>query len=315
MHILKITRQTLVNMLVHAPVVGKHLQLYRSYKSIQYPPGHYYSTIPDLEEVERNKKRIYDNETIRGIDLRQEQQYALLHELKEYYNTIPYDFFNPDQNDALDLRYKMNGAFYRYSDAVFLHCMMRKYRPKRIVEIGSGYSSAIMLDTNELFLDNMGRMTFVEPYPEERLNNLLRQEDEQHATVLKSFIQDIDPAVYTSLGENDILFVDSSHVSKVGSDVNFIFFDILPQLKRGVLIHFHDIFFPFELPVVWTTEWKWFWNENYILRAFLMNNPDYEIILFNSLLHRRYHQWFEQEMPACLIGEEQTGSIWIRKLR
>jgi hypothetical protein len=80
-----------------------------------------------------------------------------------------------------------------------------------------------------------------------------------------------------------------------------------------VIIHFHDVFYPFELPKKWINERKWFWNENYILRAFLMNNSKYEIFAFNSFLHLKKKEWFENEMPNCLLGSDETGSLWIQK--
>lgn len=304
-------KKSIVHLALNAPFIGKHLRLYREYKNIAFEPGHYYSVIPDLNNVETHTKRIFDNETILDIDLREKEQFELLQLLKFYYQDLPYDLSDPDRPSVT--RYHPKGAFYRNSDAIFLFSMIRHFRPKKIIEIGSGHSSALMLDTNELFMNNSISTTFIEPFPEERLLNVLRPEDKKGATVLQAFVQDVDTELFQSLEANDILFVDSSHVSKVDSDVNHIFFNILPRLKPGVLIHFHDIFFPFELPKAWITGRKWFWNENYLLRAFLMNNKDYEILLFNDLLHKRHRDWFLREMPHCLIDEENTGSIWIRK--
>ena len=306
-------KNTIVHLALQAPFIGKHLRLYREYKNIPFAPGHYYSVIPDIDSVETNEARIYGNETIPCIDLRPEAQLQLVKELQPYYDTIPYRFDDHEANDALPFRYKMKDAFYRNSDAIFLHGMMRHFAPKRIIEVGSGHSSAIMLDTNEHFMNGSVQLHFIEPFPEERLLPALRKEDRDGCIILKNFIQDVELERFDTLEANDILFVDSSHVSKIDSDVNHIFFNILPRLRPGVLIHFHDIFFPFELPKTWVTGRKWFWNENYLLRAFLMNNPDYEILLFNDFLHKKYNSWFLQNMPHCLIDAENTGSIWIRK--
>jgi hypothetical protein len=132
--------------------------------------------------------------------------------------------------------------------------MMRTFKPKEIIEIGSGHSSAIMLDTNEICFDNKINLTFIEPYPEERLMKILKDSDKISHTIINKKVQSIDLDTFLSLSENDILFVDSTHVSKVGSDVNFILFEVLPALKPGVLIHFHDIFYPFEMPKHWVLE-------------------------------------------------------------
>jgi len=114
------------------------------------------------------------------------------------------------------------------------------------------------------------------------------------------------------LKEDDILFIDSSHVSKIGSDLNYIFFEILPHLNSGVLIHFHDIFYPFEYPKKWILERNMVFNENYILRAFLEYNSAFNILIFNDFLQYYYKDWFSENMPLCLKNQGQ--SIWLRKL-
>jgi len=192
--------------------------------------------------------------------------------------------------------------------------MMRHFKPQRIIEIGSGHSSAIMLDTNEHFFDNKIHCTFIEPFPEERLMQILRESDKLSHQIIKEKVQSVKLEVFQMLNKNDILFIDSTHVSKIGSDVNHLLFEVLPSLKPGVLVHFHDIFYPFELPKHWVLESRYFWNENYILRAFLMNNEKYEIIIFNTYLQKIKPDWFKKEMPECTEKSEGTGSIWLRKL-
>lgn len=315
MYLTPLIKETFLKLFSIFPSFRKRLSLYRKYKSYPHVPGHYYSLIPDLSDVELRKEKIFYNDDIKDINLRLEEQFRFLNEIKEYYKHIPYTFSEKLPGGNSKYRYDARNDYYRYGDAIFLFCMMLHLKPARIVEVGSGYSSAMMLDTNENFLQNSTHLTLIEPYPEERLFSLLTEKDKKTTTVLKSFVQDTPPEIYRSLEANDILFIDSSHVSKPGSDVNFIVFNILPLLKPGVVIHFHDIFYPFELPSTWVLEKKWFWNENYILRAFLMNNPDYEIVLFNNLLYKKYHSWFEKELPDALIDWQHTGSLWIRKIR
>lgn len=276
-----------------------------------HQPGDFYSTFPSFDEIIENNKRDYENEKILDVDLCLEDQIELLKELKEHYDAIPYNF-SGDQNS--ELRYSPVESQYRFSDAIFLFSIINHYKPKKIIEIGSGHSSALMLDTNELFFENTIHLTFIEPFPENRLLKILKPNDRLTSRVIKSKVQEVDLKLFEELGENDILFVDSSHVCKLGSDLNHIIFNILPILKPGVLIHFHDVYFPFELPKKWISERKWFWNENYMLRAFLMNNNNYKVKLFNSLLHFKCKSWLEENMPICLIGCEETGSIWIKKM-
>ncbi|HEX7587681.1 MAG TPA: class I SAM-dependent methyltransferase, partial [Anaerolineae bacterium] len=124
-------------------------------------------------------------------------------------------------------------------------------------------------------------------------------------------IQEVDLAVFESMQPNDILFVDSTHVSKTGSDVNWILFQVLPRLQSGVYIQFHDIFYPFEYPPEWVMHGR-AWNELYLLRAFLACNERYKIVLFNSFLQQWAKPTLNARMSACLktIG----GSLWLRKL-
>jgi hypothetical protein len=214
-----------------------------------------------------------------------------------------------------NLRYRFTSRpQYRYSDVIFLYNTIRFLRPERIIEIGCGSSSAVMLDINDLFFNSSIKYTFIEPYPEGLLKHL-NDDDKKKKSIIKEKVQDVPMETFDVLKENDILFVDSSHVTKVGSDVNHIIFEIIPRLNKGVWIHFHDIFYPFELPKHWILNNSRFWNESYLLRAFLMNNDAYQIKLFNSFLHDRYKEWFEKELPECLIDKTDTGSIWIEKLK
>jgi hypothetical protein len=189
--------------------------------------------------------------------------------------------------------------------------MLRKFKPRRIIEVGSGHSSAIMLDVNEIY-GNGTHHTFIDP-DTERLDRILRPGDRASNNVIKGKVQDVDMGLFQTLERDDVLFIDSTHVSKVASDVNHIYFNILPSLKPGVLIHIHDIFSGFEYPRRWILNRRWFWNENYLLRAFLMYNRDFEIVLFNSDLQRKMPDWFGREMPECLIRQDDSGCIWLRK--
>jgi hypothetical protein len=191
-----------------------------------------------------------------------------------------------------------------------LHAMLRLIRPRRLIEVGCGYSSAMALDTNELCLDNSVRMTFVEPYPQ-LLYDLMNPGDKERVTIVPSRLQDLDPEFFLQLEANDILFIDSTHVSKVDSDVNYIFFELLPRLKSGVYIHFHDVFYPFEYPKEWVYEGR-AWQELYMLRAFLQDNPRYEIVYFQDFMFGRHRRYFEDHLPLFL--KNSGGNIWLRKV-
>jgi hypothetical protein len=135
--------------------------------------------------------------------------------------------------------------------------------------------------------------------------------DETRVTIVPSRLQDLDPDFFLQLEPNDILFIDSTHVSKVNSDVNCIFFEILPRLKSGVFIHFHDVFYPFEYVKEWVYEGR-AWQELYLLRAFLQDNPLYQIVYFQDFLFRRHRRYFEDHLPQFL--KNSGGNIWLRKV-
>ena len=270
------------------------------------PNGHFYSPIPSIAEIRQNEEKIFStpSDTLPGVDLNQEHQLHLLRVFTKYYKELP---FTEQKIDGL--RYFYENPAYSYSDAIILYCMIRHVKPKKIVEIGSGYSSCVFLDTNERFFSNSIQCTFVEPYPE-LLRSLLKEDDLRRINIFSKRIQDVELSVFESLIENDILFIDSTHVSKVGSDVNRIFFEILPALASGVYVHFHDIFYPFEYPKEWIYEGR-AWNEIYILHAFLQYNSSFEITCFNTFLEHFFEDYFITNMPLCL--RNPGGSLWLRK--
>lgn len=206
-------------------------------------------------------------------------------------------------------RYFAVNDLYSWGDALVLAAMFDAHRPRRVVEIGSGFSSACMLD----LADAMGletAFTFIEPYAD-RLKGLLTEADAARCTLHESPVQTAGLDHYGRLEAGDILFIDSTHVSKAGSDVNFELFEILPRLKPGVIVHFHDIFYPFEYPDPWIFEARRSWNEIYILRAFLMFNPAFEILFFNDYFGRRHAEHARRTLPRFL--ENAGGGLWLRK--
>jgi hypothetical protein len=174
-----------------------------------------------------------------------------------------------------------------------------------------------MLDIDETWLDRSIDFTFIDPYSE-RLTALVHDSDLTQAKLITDPVQNISLDVFEALGQNDVLFIDSSHVCKLGSDVNYLLFDVLPTLKTGVWVHFHDVFWPFEYPLEWARQGV-AWNESYFLRAFLQYNSQFEVTLFLSFLAGHYPVEYRRFMP----GPEQTAwcessylpsSIWLRRL-
>lgn len=193
-------------------------------------------------------------------------------------------------------------------DMIGLCTMLQILKPKKMIEVGSGWSSAVSLDTNEYILEKSISLSFIEPYPQ-LLYSVLREDDEIELMV--QGLEDVDLNYFQMLNDGDILFIDSTHVSKMGSDVNYLFFEILPRLKKGVYVHLHDIFYPFEYPWKWIEETGMVWNELYVLRAFLQNNSEWEIVFFQNMMEKIHEEIFREKWPVDM--PIHGASFWMRK--
>ena len=270
-----------------------------------WPPGHFYSPIPSLEEVRRDHARLFGAAPVQlpGVDLRDSEQVALFESLSTHAMQQPWQ----DEASA-DRRYHFDNDYFRHGEALVLQGLLCHLRPRRFVEIGSGYSSAAALDVDERFLGGSLECVFVEPDPD-RLRQRLRPGDLHRVTLLEHRVQDVDLDVFASLRAGDVLFIDSTHVAKIGSDVNDVFFRVLPVLAAGVLVHFHDVLYPFEYPSTWVLEGR-AWNEAYVLRAFLQYNERFQIVFFNSYFFQFHRERVLRSMP--LMAQSPGSSLWLR---
>ncbi len=237
--------------------------------------------------------------------MRVEAQLDLLGELSEHFAEFP---FTDEPCDSM--RYHCGNDYFGYGDAIILYSMLRHLRASRVMEIGSGYSSALMLDVNQTFLSQSIEFTFIDPFPS-RVQDLFHDGDEARVNILAQPVQDVPLTAFECLERNDLLFVDSSHVAKMGSDLNDILFRILPVLQPGVVIHFHDVFWPFEYPMEWILEGR-AWNEAYVLRAFMQYNHAFEFLYFNSFMAHRLPSDVAGLMPRAL--PDPGGSVYLRRL-
>jgi predicted O-methyltransferase YrrM len=272
-----------------------------------YPAGHFYSPIPASADVAAYLDRVKpQNSALADIELKRDDQLRLLQEFGRLYPEMPF----PPEPRA-DCRYHFAQTVFCYADAIFLYSFLRHQQPKRIIEVGSGFSSAVILDTVDRFFPRRPEITFIEPYPI-TLKQLLRSEDYSKITLIEDIVQRVPLERFKSLQAGDLLFIDSSHVMKCASDVQFLMFDVLPQLAVGVVVHFHDVFEKFEYPREWLLN-GWYWNEDYVLRAFLSYNAAWEICLFGDYAVKTFPDFFRVKMPLCL--KNPGGSLYIRRVR
>jgi predicted O-methyltransferase YrrM len=277
------------------------------------PPGHYYSPIPSRADVDRwaEAKWRQTPEGLAGIDLNVEGQLAMLAALGPLTEALA---FADDPGGAT--RYWWDNDGFSPGDATVLAGMLMHYQPKKVVEVGAGYSTAVMLDVSERYLADPPRIVCMDPEPA-RLRSVLRG-DEARLTVHETIVQDLPIELFTTLEANDILFIDSSHVLKLGSDVSLLFLDVLPRLRPGVVVHIHDIATTFEYPPEWYDEGR-AWNEAPALRAFLAFNQAYEILYFCDYMNRFQTDAVARTMPLALRAPKgappgnTSVSFWMRR--
>jgi hypothetical protein len=280
----------------------------KEYQSLQFvPPGHFYSPIVEPEPDSTYSFLNLEQVEQAGINLRVEGQKDLLFspEFRRIYDELPFP-----ELKSTGFRFYYENPAYSYSDAITLFFMLRHCNPASIIEVGSGFSSALMLDTVDRFFSVPPSLTFIEPYPQ-LLRSLFLANDHATCRVIDSDLQRVPLETFGSLGRNDILFIDSTHVAKSGSDVNYVFSQIIPSLSAGVLIHFHDMFSGFEYPEGWISEGR-NWNELYVMRSFLQYNSSFEVVLFDELLGTLFPDLISEHYP--LMARNKGGSIWLRKL-
>ena len=267
-------------------------------------PGHFYSPVPSLTQFRQMEHRLYQSpRSLPEIDLNEAVQLSTINMLAKYYAEQP---FREHKNDKC--RFFFENPNFSYGEAIVYYGMLRHLHPTRVIEVGSGYSTALLLDT----LDISGARTdctCIEPFPE-LLLSLVRAGDKERLRIVDAELQKVDLAIFDTLQSGDILFIDSTHVSKVGSDVNIIIFEILPRLASGVYVHFHDVFYPFEYPKEWVLQGRC-WNEIYLLRGFLEYNTSFRIQVFNSFLGQHHHGVLASALP--LVARSPGSSLWLRK--
>jgi SAM-dependent methyltransferase len=268
------------------------------------PLGHFYSPLPSTGDVTAAFSRGGYGPPFPAIELNAEGQYSILKEIAAYYPELPFP-----NSAAPGFRYHLENPSYGPYDACVLYGMMRILRPRRIVEVGCGYSSAAILDVNDAVFGGRLELTFVDP-DLSQFRRLLLPGEANASTLLEKPVQDVPNGVFESLDANDILLIDTSHVSKVGSDVNHLFFKVFPALKPGVWVHIHDVTGDFEYPRHWFDEGR-AWNELYVLRAFLMYNPAFRIMFSSALMFNEHRDFLREKMPMCAAGG--GGQIWLRR--
>ncbi|MGD0733406.1 MAG: class I SAM-dependent methyltransferase [Terracidiphilus sp.] len=250
-------------------VLGQHF-------GVDILPRHFYSEIPDFRELRKTEawKAPRSMYGVRGVDL--DRQLSFVRDcIPDSMRAIVLE------ENIFDAACEENGAVgFGQVEAEFLFCFLARHKPRRIIQVGAGVSTAVLLHAGKTF-DYHPEITCIDPFPTQYLR---KSSENGQITLIPQKCQDVDLSVFSKLGPGDLLFVDSTHTVKPGSEVNILILEVLPRLSSGCHVHFHDIYFPYDYPCALYTI-PFFWNESVLLHAFLTGNSRYSISASLSMLH------------------------------
>ena len=245
-----------------------------------------------------------------GVEMNEQGQLDLL---TSFHNDFKQEYEELEKGEAGEGRFTFDNLYMGSVDAEILYCFVRRYKPRRVIEIGSGFStllSARALLKNHSEGHSLGELIAVEPYPKE----FLRRGFPGLSRVITEKVQSLPLDFFMDLQEDDILFIDSSHIVKTGSDVCYEFLEILPRLPKGVLVHVHDIFLPSEYPRHQVLDLTIFYNEQYLLHAFLAFNSAFRVLWAGSFMHLQHPRELSRAIPSYDHEAHWPGSFWMQRI-
>ncbi|MBM3709999.1 MAG: class I SAM-dependent methyltransferase [Actinobacteria bacterium] len=262
---------------------------------------HYYEPLFNTKYL---KKSLREDRALPGIDFNLEEQLDILSRFHFNDELIKFPL-----EKRKDTEFYYNNESFKSGDAEYLYNAVRLFQSKKIVEIGSGISTLMIINAiKQNKLDNSRyecEHICIEPYGADWL-------DKTNVRIIRRKCEDVDKQIFTELEQNDILFIDSSHIIRPQGDVLFEYLEVLPILKSGVLVHIHDIFTPKD----YLDEWVgvMFWNEQYLLEAFLTFNNEFKIIgALNYLMHNHFNELSKKCPILRNERDREPGSFWIMK--
>jgi len=263
--------------------------------------NHFYDPIPDTRTL--SDALWEERSPLKGVDMNVEEQLRFLQEIfpqfAEEYNAFP------TEKPEAPHQYYFNNSFFGGTDALVSYCMARHFAPSLMIEVGSGFSTYVAAQAARR--NGHTELVCIEPYPQA----FLKDPFPGVSDLIEKKVQAVDLSVFDRLKASDILFIDTSHIARIGSDVNFLFFEVLPALNPGVVVHVHDIFLPGEYPRNWVMKERRFWNEQYLLHAFLLYNTCFKVLFANSYMGLYYREAMQQTFPRAPWWG--GGSFWMQK--
>jgi hypothetical protein len=287
-----------------------HPTLYRRYfrrweeHGFHLTPVSYSSPIPNLAALPES---LWEQQSeLIGMDMNDAGQLDLLQDKLSRFQA---EFNQFSHGVGGDLRVNLIGnPRFAWADACVLYAMVRHIRPRQILEVGSGYSTRIL--TLAARQNGQTQVLCIDPYPEPETTGLLSDV----GSLVDRPVQETSLDVFMQLEQGDVLFIDTSHIVRIGGDLPYLYLEVLPRLRPGVIVHIHDIFFPREYPKKWVMDELRFYSEQYLLHAFLLFNSFWEVLLCNSYLQYKYPQALSAAFPVLQSAPEHNpGSFWMRR--
>lgn len=284
----------------YGPFYLRFSKRFLQFASIHILPHHYYSPVLYPSDLTRS----LDYERSLQVDFNIDYQFSLLRSFSSFTELLDLNFRSKQNNSVYGFSLP-NGSF-ESTDADIYYQLIRHLKPKSIIEIGSGFSTLVALEGLSVNDPSNINYTSIEPYEMPWLESL-------PINLIRSKVEHVDKAIFLSLKPNDILFIDSSHIIRPQGDLLYLFNEILPLLPSGVIIHFHDIYSPFDYPPDLLLDRMYMWNEQYLLESLLTNSTRYEVILSLNYLIKSYPDL----IFACSPNSDSSsspGSFYIRVL-
>jgi len=262
---------------------------------------HYFEPLFDKKYL---RYPLSSNRKLPGIDWNVDEQLRMLNSIKS-----DKELHNLSRSKTSELDFFVDNGAFIAGDAEYWYHMIRIKKPRRIIEVGSGHSTLMAIraiNTNKKEDSSYScKHICIEPYEIPWL-------DRTGVSVIRQRVEQVNGEVFQELDVDDILFIDSSHVIRPQGDVIFEYLELLPQLKKGVIVHIHDIFSPKDYPEEWVVDEVRLWNEQYLLEAFLTSNRDWRII---AALNFLYHNYYEKLLEKCPFLDKncEPGSFYMQK--
>ena len=291
-------------------LTNKSFRFFRSF-GVHLTPVHYYSPVPDLRDL-LTRPSIWDQPSeLPGVDMNVDGQLSLMEDVLSAYQH-ECDYRRQQGDDPLE--FYTENDYFGYVSAAAMHGLVRHYRPRRIIEVGAGFSTRVIARAVSMNAKAgaPAELVVIDPH----VGRILPEELPAIHESIPSRVEDVPLERFTSLREGDLLSIDSSHAVRIGGDVVFLYLEVLPRLAPGVLVHIHDIFLPFDYPLQWLQR-RYFWNEQYLLHAFLIHNRAYTVLWAQKYAESVFPDTYARTFGGR-TGEAEnyySYSLWLRRVQ